>query len=169
MSEVSRPEAIHNAAHDLAVQRAAQEPQVATRADSLPLSESEAAELNREHPEVFNDAAHPAITQTGVGDNRDETGDPEKAAAMGAIGGAVVGAAAGSMLGPVGTVVGAIGGALTAGGVAGLAVDVVDQNDNDNTISGLDDGTIRIPETDVSSSTARPAAPRTDDNNAPIV
>ncbi len=100
------------------------------------------------HSDVYHDATHPAATGTGVGDNRDETGDPEKAAAMGAVGGAVVGAAAGSLLGPAGAVLGAVGGALAAAGASGLAVDAVDRVDNDNTASGLDDGTIHIPDDD---------------------
>lgn len=101
--------------------------------------------MNAQNDEVYNDAAYPAVTHTGVGDNRDETGDPEKAAALGGVGGAVVGAAAGSLLGPAGAVIGAIGGALAAAGASGLAVDAVDQVDNDNTATGVDDGTIRIP------------------------
>lgn len=180
MSEVSRSEAMNNAVHDLTVKHVAENSDVQDTAPvvnrAVARDERDLAELNRDNPEMFNDSAHPAITHTGVGDNRDETHDPEKAAAMGALGGAVVGAAAGSMLGPVGAVVGAIGGALTAGGVAGLAVDVVDQNDNDNTITGQDDGTIRVPETDVSHSVAasRPVVRTTDvrsadETNAPIV
>jgi hypothetical protein len=93
------------------------------------------------HSNIYHDASHPAVTGTGVGDNRDETGDSDKAAAMGAVGGAVVGAAAGSLLGPAGAVLGAVGGALAAAGASGLAVDAVDRVDNDNTASGLDDGT----------------------------
>jgi hypothetical protein len=108
-----REQAMHNAAHDAAVHRQA---------------EGAAA-----HSDVYHDATHPAVTGSGVGDNRDETGDPEKAAALGALGGAAVGAAAGSLLGPAGAVMGAIGGALAAAGASGLAVDAVDQVDNDNT------------------------------------
>ena len=132
-----RQQAMHNTARDATVHRQA---------------ESAAADSD-----VYHDAAHPAVTGTGVGDNRDETSDPEKAAALGALGGAAVGAAAGSLLGPAGAVMGAIGGALAAAGASGLAVDAVDQVDNDNTASGLDDGSITIPDDD--STTARDTTP----------
>jgi hypothetical protein len=128
MNDRTDDQAIRNAQHDAMVHQRAQ--------NVAP------------HSDVHHDATHPAATGTGVGDNRDETGDPEKAAAMGAVGGALVGAAAGSLLGPAGAVLGAVGGALAAAGASGLAVDAVDQVDNDNTASGLDDGTIHVPDDD---------------------
>lgn len=77
--------------------------------------------------------------QHGLDDNPHN--DAEKAAALGGLGGAAVGAAAGSVVGPVGTIVGAIAGGLLGAGASGLAVGTVDQFDNDNTVSGLGDGT----------------------------
>lgn len=91
--------------------------------------------------DVYHDAAHPAMTHTGTGDNRDETGDSVTGATVGGVGGALVGAAAGAALGPVGAAAGAVIGALTGAGAAGLAVDAVDRVDNDNTVLGVDDGT----------------------------
>jgi outer membrane lipoprotein SlyB len=128
MNDRTDDQAVRNAEHDALVHQRA---------------ENAAA-----HSDVYHNATHPAATGTGVGDNRDDTGDPEKAATLGAVGGAVVGAAAGSLLGPAGAVLGAVGGALAAAGASGLAVDAVDQVDNDNTASGMDDGTIHIPDDD---------------------
>lgn len=88
---------------------------------------------------VYHDAAHPAMTGTGTGDNRDETNDPEIAASLGGVGGAVVGAVAGALLGPAGAIAGAVVGGLTGMGVSGLAVDAVDRADDDTTLSGLPD------------------------------
>jgi len=82
-----------------------------------------------------------ATTCTGTGDNRDDTNDSATGAMIGGVGGALAGAAAGSILGPPGAVVGAALGALTGAGAAGLAVDAVDQIDDDNTLIGLDEGT----------------------------
>ena len=59
-----------------------------------------------------------AVTGTGTGDNRDETNDSAVGATLGGVGGALAGA-------------------------AGLAVDAVDQIDDDNTLIGLDDGEAR--------------------------
>lgn len=78
-----------------------------------------------------------AATGTGQGDNRDETGDPDIAAGVGGLGGAIVGAVAGAMLGPAGALAGAVVGGLAAGGLSGVAVDAIDRNDDDTTLSGL--------------------------------
>lgn len=84
-----------------------------------------------------------ATTGTGTGDNRDDTNDSATGAMIGGVGGALAGAAAGAILGPAGSVVGAALGALTGAGAAGLAVDAVDQVDDDNTLTGLDEGAAR--------------------------
>lgn len=76
--------------------------------------------------------------QHGIDDN--PSGDAQKGAALGGLGGAAVGAAAGAMAGPVGMVVGAVIGGLSGAGASGLAVAAVDKVDNDNTVSGLGDG-----------------------------
>jgi phage tail tape-measure protein len=91
--------------------------------------------------EVGTEAA--ATTGTGTGDNRDETNDSATGAMLGGVGGALAGAAAGALLGPAGAAVGAAIGALTGAGAAGLAVDAVDQVDDDNTLTGLDEGAAR--------------------------
>lgn len=78
-----------------------------------------------------------AVTGTGHGDNRDETGDPDIAAGLGGLGGALVGAAAGALLGPAGALAGAVVGGLAAGGLSGVAVDALDKTDDDTTLSGL--------------------------------
>jgi hypothetical protein len=78
-----------------------------------------------------------AVTGTGHGDNRDETGDADIAAGLGGVGGALVGAAAGAMLGPAGALAGAVVGGLAAGGISGVAVDAIDRTDDDTTLSGL--------------------------------
>lgn len=78
-----------------------------------------------------------AVTGTGKGDNRDETGDADIAAGLGGVGGALVGAAAGAMLGPAGALAGAVVGGLAAGGLSGVAVDALDKTDNDTTLSGM--------------------------------
>ncbi|RYX82138.1 hypothetical protein EON83_20680 [bacterium] len=69
--------------------------------------------------------------------------DAEKGAALGGIGGVAVGAAAGSVAGPAGTVIGAVAGGLLGAGASGAAVGVVDQHDNDNTITGVGEGATR--------------------------
>ncbi|HEX8833286.1 MAG TPA: hypothetical protein VF719_03760, partial [Abditibacteriaceae bacterium] len=89
-----------------------------------------------------------AVTGTGTGDNRDETADSTTGAALGGVGGMVVGAIAGSMLGPAGAVAGAVIGGLTGAGASGLAVDAVDQVDDDRTLLGLDGGTADALEAD---------------------
>ena len=78
-----------------------------------------------------------AVTGTGQGDNRDETGDADIAAGLGGVGGALVGAAAGAMLGPAGALAGAVVGGLAAGGLSGVAVNAIDKTDDDTTLSGL--------------------------------
>lgn len=75
--------------------------------------------------------------QHGLDDNPHN--DAEKGAAIGGLGGAALGAAAGSVAGPVGTVVGAVAGGLMGAGASGVAVGIVDQHDNDNTVSGVGD------------------------------
>lgn len=77
--------------------------------------------------------------QHGLDDNPNE--DAEKGAVLGGVGGAVVGAAAGSIAGPVGTVLGTVAGGLLGAGASGLAVGAVDEYDNDDTVSGIGDGT----------------------------
>jgi len=77
--------------------------------------------------------------QHGIDDNPNN--DAEKGAALGGLGGVAVGAAAGSLLGPVGTVVGAVAGGLLGAGASGAAVAAIDQVDNDDTVSGIGDGT----------------------------
>lgn len=84
-----------------------------------------------------------AVTGTGTGDNRDETNDSAIGATIGGVGGALAGAAAGAILGPGGSVAGAVIGAFAGAGAAGLAVDAVDQIDDDRTLTGLDEGAAR--------------------------
>jgi hypothetical protein len=79
--------------------------------------------------------------QHGIDD--DPNDDAEKGAALGGIGGAVVGGIAGAMAGPVGAVVGAVAGAAAGAVGSGAAVAAVDNVDNDDTISGIGDGTTR--------------------------
>lgn len=66
--------------------------------------------------------------------------DPQKGATLGGLGGAAVGAAAGSLIGPVGTIIGAVVGGLGGAVGSGAAVAAVDKIDNDNTVSGVGDG-----------------------------
>jgi hypothetical protein len=119
MDEIS-PSAINRAAQDVAVQQ-----------------NIEAARAT----EMGTEAA--AVTGTGTGDNRDETDDSAIGATLGGVGGALAGAAAGAILGPAGSVAGAVIGALAGAGAAGLAVDAVDQIDDDQTLTGLDEGAAR--------------------------
>ncbi len=77
--------------------------------------------------------------QHGIDNN--PSGDAEKGAALGGLGGAAVGAAAGSLAGPLGTVIGAVAGGLLGAGASGAAVAAVDAVDNDNSVSGVGDGT----------------------------
>jgi outer membrane lipoprotein SlyB len=112
----------------------------AARHDAAIRERVEAARVGEDET-VYHDALHPAVTGTGTDDNRDETGDPAIGATIGGVGGALVGAAAGSILGPAGSVVGAVIGGLTGAGASGLAVDAIDQIDDDRTVIGLDDGT----------------------------
>lgn len=77
--------------------------------------------------------------QHGIDDN--PKGDAKKGAVLGGAGGAAVGAAAGAALGPVGAVIGAAVGGVAGAVGSGAAVAAVDTVDNDNTISGLGDGT----------------------------
>jgi len=96
------------------------------------------ARRNAEHDAIArSEHEGDAVTGTGHGDNRDETGDPDIAAGLGGLGGALVGATAGSMLGPAGALAGAVVGGLAAGGLSGVAVDAVDRTDDDTTITGL--------------------------------
>ncbi|HEX9997162.1 MAG TPA: YsnF/AvaK domain-containing protein [Abditibacterium sp.] len=81
--------------------------------------------------------AHDNI-QHGIDDN--PSGDAEKGAALGGLGGAAVGAAAGSLAGPAGTLIGAAVGAVSGALASGAAVAIVDQVDNDNTVSGVGSG-----------------------------
>ncbi len=130
LREIAAQEAAQNARHDAAVHHAA------TREGGLPTAGA-GETIHQEN--AYHDSGNPAVTGTGTGDNRDETSDPEIAAALGGVGGAIVGAAAGAMLGPVGALAGAVVGGLTGLGAAGLAVDVVDKTDDDTTLSGLPD------------------------------
>jgi len=76
--------------------------------------------------------------QHGIDDN--PHGDPQKGAALGGLGGAAVGAAAGSVIGPVGTLIGAAVGGLAGAVGSGAAVGIVDQMDDDNTVTGVGGG-----------------------------
>ena len=79
--------------------------------------------------------------QHGIDDNPE--GDAEKGAVLGGLGGAAAGAAAGAVTGPVGALAGAaIGGVAGAVG-SGLAVGAVDRVDNDDTFTGIGDGSTR--------------------------
>lgn len=127
---------------EIAVQEAAQHAAQNARHD-MTTRENANDIVHGDGTPIYHDAAHPAVTGTGTGDNRDETSDPEIAAGLGGLGGAVVGAAAGSMLGPVGALAGAVVGGLTGLGASGLAVDAVDRADDDTTLSGLPDTTYR--------------------------
>jgi len=75
--------------------------------------------------------------QHGIDDN--PHGDAQKGAALGGLGGAAVGAAAGSVIGPVGTLIGAAVGGLAGAVGSGAAVGIVDQMDDDNTVTGIGD------------------------------
>lgn len=128
---VTAPDATQNAAHDAAVAETAR---LQATGDTA--------------PRVHHDVTHPAVTGTGTGDNRDETGDSAIGATVGGVGGAIVGALAGSIVGPAGAAAGAIAGALTGAGASGLAVDAVDRVDNDNTVSGVGEDTGIAPKRD---------------------
>lgn len=80
--------------------------------------------------------------QHGIDDN--PSNDAEKGAALGGLGGAAVGAAAGSLAGPVGTIIGAVAGGLIGAGASGAAVAAIDAVDNDNTVSGVGDGSTTV-------------------------
>lgn len=75
--------------------------------------------------------------QHGIDDNPDE--DPAKGAALGGVGGAILGAVAGAPTGPAGMAVGAIAGGMAGAVASGAAVAVVDNVDNDNTLTGIGD------------------------------
>lgn len=87
---------------------------------------------------LHNDKAIDDHVQHGIDD--EPSHDAEKGAALGGVGGAVVGGIAGAMAGPVGAVVGAVAGAAVGSLGSGVAVAVVDSIDNDNTVTGLGDG-----------------------------
>ena len=123
LREIAAQEAALNARHDLSARQ---------NSDQTPVENDTS---------IFHDAEHPAVTGTGTGDNRDETGDPEIAASLGGVGGAMVGIAAGLVIGPIGAAAGAVVGGLTGMGVSGLAVDAIDRNDDDTTLSGMHDNT----------------------------
>jgi hypothetical protein len=89
----------------------------------------------------MSDKLYEDNVQHGIDD--DPNNDAEKGATLGGIGGAVVGGIAGAMAGPVGAVVGAVAGAAAGAVGSGAAVSVVDSVDNDDTISGIGDGTTR--------------------------
>ena len=82
------------------------------------------------------------VTDDGIQHGIDDspTGDAEKGAVLGGLGGAAAGAAAGSMAGPMGALAGAAIGGVAGAVASGLAVGAVDRIDNDNTISGIGDG-----------------------------
>ena len=126
-------------------------PMVTNKVAPQPMTDAELREVAAQESvlEARRNAAHDAqvhnaagddelaVTGTGHGDNRDETGDPDIAAGLGGLGGALVGAAAGAMLGPAGALAGAVVGGLAAGGLSGVAVDAIDKTDDDTTLSGL--------------------------------
>lgn len=116
---------------------AAQEASIEAQRHAQHVAQNAAQQNTNAHLHSTLDEDELAVTGTGRGDNRDETGDPDIAAGLGGIGGALVGAAAGSMLGPAGALAGAVVGGLTVGGLSGVAVDALDKTDDDTTISGL--------------------------------
>jgi phage tail tape-measure protein len=77
--------------------------------------------------------------QHGLDD--DPNNDAEKGAALGGVGGAATGAVAGAALGPAGAVVGAVVGGVAGAAGSGVAVAAVDKVDNDDTITGIGEGT----------------------------
>lgn len=127
------------------------QPTIVNKVAPQPMTETELRDITAQENalETRRNAAHDAqvhnavgddelaITGTGHGDNRDETGDPDIAAGLGGLGGALVGAAAGAMLGPAGALAGAVVGGLAVGGLSGVAVDAIDKTDDDTTLSGL--------------------------------
>src|SRR5687768_8550828 len=76
--------------------------------------------------------------QHGIDDNPE--GDAKKGAVLGGVGGAAVGSAAGAAAGPAGAVIGAAVGGIAGALGSGAAVGAVDRVDNDNTVTGLGDG-----------------------------
>lgn len=76
--------------------------------------------------------------QHGIDD--DPNNDAAKGAKLGGVGGIVTGAVAGAAAGPVGAVIGAVIGGVAGAVASGAAVGVVDQLDNDNTVSGIGGG-----------------------------
>jgi len=97
---------------------------------------SEAAKIGRAHRRILMADDN---VQHGIDDNPE--GDAEKGAVLGALGGAAVGAAAGGPAGLATGVVGAVVGGLAGAAGSGAAVAAVDRVDNDNTVTGLGEGT----------------------------
>lgn len=111
MSDINDPREIRAAEAQEAVRR-----DLEVREAALALDDEETKAVERDKVGDVN------LTTGDIGHDASATG-----ATIGAVGGAIAGAAAGSILGPPGAVAGAIAGAMTGAGVAGLAVEAIEE------------------------------------------